>query len=96
MNFIIDFSCGIVSGVVNCVSGFFLDTVKVRMQLSPELKNIRETLKYIIKNEGFSQLFSGIYYPLFTLPLTNSVLFAAYEKYKESKGKTNLSFIDGL
>ena len=50
MNSLIDFTSGIVSGVVNCVSGFFLDTVKVRMQLNPELKNIRETIKYIIKH----------------------------------------------
>lgn len=37
INSLIDFSSGIASGVVNCLSGFFLDTVKVRMQIDPTL-----------------------------------------------------------
>ena len=32
MNFLVDFTSGVASGVVSCLSGFFLDTVKVRMQ----------------------------------------------------------------
>ncbi len=96
INSLIDFTSGIVSGVIGCLSGFFLDTVKVRMQMNPELTSTSKVLKYIIKHEGYSQLFSGVYYPLIANPLVNSVLFTAYEKYKAIRGKENLTFIDGL
>jgi hypothetical protein len=33
------------------------------------------------------QLFSGIYYPLLTLPIINSVVFTSYEYYKHLRGK---------
>ncbi len=36
--FLQDFACGSVSGVANCLSGYILDTVKVRMQMDPSLK----------------------------------------------------------
>ena len=37
-----------------------------------------KTLKNIVKTEGTLQLFSGIKYPLLTVPLINAVLFGAY------------------
>ncbi len=49
LNFAQDFICGSVSGVANCLSGYLLDTLKVRMQMDPSLKMIA-TLKNIIKN----------------------------------------------
>lgn len=96
INSLIDFTSGIVSGVINCVSGFFLDTVKVRMQTNPQLTSTTQVLKYIIKHEGYSQLFSGLYYPLLTLPIINSVLFTSYEFYKTFRGKQELSFWNGV
>ncbi len=47
--FLQDFTCGSISGVANCLSGYVLDTVKVRMQMDPNLK-MMETFKSIIKN----------------------------------------------
>lgn len=49
-NSLIDFTSGIVSGVVNTLSGFFLDTVKVRMQLDPKLTSTVSVLTHIIKH----------------------------------------------
>lgn len=95
INSLIDFSSGIASGVVNCISGFFLDTVKVRMQIDPSLTSTSETLRRIIQQEGVMQLFSGVYYPLITLPIINSVVFTSYEYYKTARGKESLSFWDG-
>lgn len=96
INSLIDFSSGIASGVLNCLSGFFLDTVKVRMQVDPTLNSTTQALRKIIQEEGAAQLFSGVYYPLITLPIINSVLFASYEYYKTARGKEILSFWDGL
>jgi hypothetical protein len=96
INSLIDFNSGIVSGVLNCISGFFLDTVKVRMQVDPSLTSTTQTLKRIIQHEGVAQLFSGVYYPLITLPIINSVLFTSYEYYKLIRGKEELSFWDGV
>lgn len=78
INSLIDFTSGIASGVLNCLSGFFLDTVKTRMQVDPSLTSTTQALRYIIKHEGVAQLFSGVYYPLITLPIINSVLFTSY------------------
>jgi hypothetical protein len=35
--FLQDLICGTVSGIGNCLSGYIFDTLKVRMQMSPEL-----------------------------------------------------------
>lgn len=96
INSLIDFSSGIASGVLNCLSGFFLDTVKVRMQVDPSLTSTTQTLQHIIQHEGAAQLFSGVYYPLITLPIINSVVFTSYEYYKTIRGKQTLTFWDGL
>lgn len=73
----IDFLSGAASGVTNCLSGFILDTVKVRMQVNPGAGMV-ETLVRIVREEGFLTLFKGIYYPILTLPVVNSVVFTAY------------------
>lgn len=50
INSLIDFSSGILSGVVNTLSGFFLDTVKVRMQVDPKFTSTVQVLNHIIKH----------------------------------------------
>jgi hypothetical protein len=87
INSLIDFTSGMTSGVVNILSGHFLDTVKVRMQTDPTLTSTTQTLRRIIQSEGGLQLFSGVYYPLITFPIINSVLFTSYEYYKTLRGK---------
>ena len=94
-NFIVDFSSGIVSGLLACVSGHFLDTVKVRMQMDPSLTMIG-SYKSILKNEGFLQLFSGMYYPLITVPIINAIVFSSYELFKKITNKQELSFVNGI
>jgi solute carrier family 25 carnitine/acylcarnitine transporter 20/29 len=96
INSLIDGVSGFWGGVANCVSGFFLDTVKTRMQLNPELKSTWHVLRLIIKSEGVGQLFSGLYYPIITMPIYNSVLFTAYEGYKAATGKDVLGFWNGV
>jgi solute carrier family 25 carnitine/acylcarnitine transporter 20/29 len=77
LNFLQDFVCGSISGVASCFSGYFLDTLKVRMQVNPGAKMLA-TFKAIINNEGFKSLYKGIYYPLMTVPLVNAIIFSSY------------------
>lgn len=72
-----DMICGSLSGLGICVSGFIFDTLKVRMQINYHTTMI-STLASIMKNEGFMNLFSGIYYPLATIPILNAIIFSAY------------------
>lgn len=77
IDFLEDFFCGSCSGVANCTSGYFLDTVKVRMQINPEL-GMLSTFRDIIRKEGFMHLYNGIYYPLMTAPVISAFSFSSY------------------
>lgn len=77
IDFLTDFVCGSISGVANCCSGYILDTLKVRMQMNPNL-TMTQTFNIIVKEEGFMKLFNGIYYPLITIPFVNAVMFSSY------------------
>lgn len=41
-------------------------------------------------------LFDGMYYPIITVPIVNSVVFGTYQFYKKITGKQQLSFVDGI
>ena len=90
-----DFLCGSISGVANCLTGYIFDTLKVKVQMNPE-STMGNILRTYWKNKNFLALFDGIYYPLITVPLVNAVVFGSYELYKKLKGKTSLSFWDGV
>jgi hypothetical protein len=45
----IDFFNGSLSGIGNCISGYVFDTLKVRMQLEPNLSMMDE-FKKIVRN----------------------------------------------
>ena len=47
-HFIKDLACGTISGVGNCISGYALDTLKVRMQMNHQLTMI-QAFKAIIQ-----------------------------------------------
>ena len=72
-----DMICGSLAGLSMCASGYIFDTLKVRMQINPNITMIT-MLKSIIKKEDFKNLFNGIYYPLVTVPILNAILFSAY------------------
>ncbi len=90
-----DMVCGTLSGIGNCLSGYVFDTLKVRMQMDPSLA-MMQSLKDIIRNEGFMHLFNGIYYPLLTVPLINAVVFSSYELFKKITKKQELSLSNGI
>ena len=46
---LIDLTGGMISGVGSCLSGYILDTIKVRIQIDSEMKGIYQTAKHIIK-----------------------------------------------
>jgi hypothetical protein len=86
IDFLVDFTCGTISGICNCSAGYILDTIKVRMQMNPNL-SMTKTFTSIIRQEGFMHLYNGIYYPLATIPFGNAVMFSSYELYKVTMNK---------
>jgi hypothetical protein len=95
-NFLVDFSSGVIAGMLSCVSGHFLDTVKVRMQMDPKMTSTMYTLRHIIKHEGFMQLYTGIYYPLIVTTAGFSLVFSLYELYRFVREKTDYTVLNGL
>jgi solute carrier family 25 carnitine/acylcarnitine transporter 20/29 len=87
--------CGTISGGGNCVSGYLFDTLKVRMQMDPSLTMTKAFID-TFKSKGFTQFFSGIYYPLITVPIINAIIFSSYELYKKIRNKNELTFLDGI
>ncbi len=66
----IDLISGSISGMIGLIAGHPFDTVKCRMQISPEYKRITTAFKKIIKEEKIKGLYKGILPPLFSqLPL---------------------------
>jgi len=94
-DFAIDFLNGSISGIGNCISGYVFDTLKVRMQLEPDLSMMDEFRK-IVRNEGFMSLFNGMYYPIMTVPIVNAIVYGSYEAYKKMMKKDTLSMLDGI
>ena len=86
MNWHLDFLCGSVSGVANCLSGYIFDTLKVKVQMNPEM-TMMKYLKRLGAEGKLMTLFDGMYYPLTTVPLVNAVVFGSYEFYKKITGK---------
>lgn len=76
--------CGSLSGVGSCLSGFTLDTLKVKMQTG-NLKML-DCLKQTINTDGILGLYKGVYYPLITGPIVNATNFGVYQLYKNFKG----------
>ena len=77
--------CGSFAGVANVISGYPLDSVKVRMQtanLNSKL-SMRAVITDTISNEGVLAFYKGMGPPLVTVPLINSIIFASYEFYKK-------------
>ena len=86
--------CGSLSGVGSCLSGFTLDTLKVKMQTSNS--KMLACLKQTISSDGILGLYKGVYYPLMTGPIVNAMNFGVYQLYKNFKGTNELSFSMGL
>lgn len=93
-DFLNDFVCGSASGVGTCLSGFVLDTAKVKMQV--ERVGMLRCLLNTVQKEGFLGLYRGVYYPLLTNPMVTALNFGVYEVYKKFKGQKELSFTGGL
>jgi hypothetical protein len=45
-----DLTSGVIGGITNCLTGHFMDTVKIRMQMDPKMTSITYTLRHIVKN----------------------------------------------
>jgi solute carrier family 25 carnitine/acylcarnitine transporter 20/29 len=85
VDFFGDLVCGSISGVGSCLSGFVLDTAKVKMQV--ERVGMIKCILNTMRNEGLAGLYRGVYYPLLTNPVVTALNFGVYEFYKKFKGQ---------
>lgn len=86
--------CGSLSGIGSCLSGYMLDTTKVKMQI--ERISMVSCISRTIRKDGVFGFYKGVYYPLVTNPAVNAMNFGVYELYKRVKGERELSFKGGL
>lgn len=77
------------------MTGYIFDTLKVKVQMNPEM-SMMGYLKKMRAEGTLLKLFDGIYYPLVTVPIVNAVVFGSYELYKKLTKKQHLSLIDGI
>lgn len=75
----IDFFSGSVASMANVLVGFPLDTIKVKMQMYPELYGGSwNCFKHTVKRYGVKKLYSGLLPALVADLSEKSVLFCAY------------------
>jgi solute carrier family 25 carnitine/acylcarnitine transporter 20/29 len=79
-----DLIAGSSAGVAGVLSGYPIDTVKVRTQLLGG--QIKATLKKIIHNEGLMSFYRGVMAPLLNAPVISAFNFAAYGAMKRILG----------
>lgn len=81
-----DLICGSFAGLIVCLTGHPLDSMKVRMQNSLSKITFSEVIAKTYKNEGLLGFYKGMGPPLVTVPLINSIVFASYEFCKRQLG----------
>lgn len=72
--------CGSLSGVGSCLSGYMLDTTKVKMQI--ESVGMLNCIRRTLQKDGLFGFYKGVYYPLLTNPAVNALNFGVYELYR--------------
>lgn len=94
-----DLFCGIAAGTMCAFSGHPFDTIKVKMQVFPQIYSTPlKCFKSIIKNEGLKGFYRGFIPAITCNVLENGVLFLAYPSCCKftSYMATNISLIDRL
>eukprot|EP00834_Sanchytrium_tribonematis_P007092 NODE_593_length_5604_cov_0.739691.p2 type:complete len:290 gc:universal NODE_593_length_5604_cov_0.739691:1239-2108(+) len=82
--FHLQFFAGGIAGVSEILTMYPLDTVKTRSQLSKTgSPPIIQTLKEIVKKEGFGRLYKGIAAPIFIEAPKRAIKFSANDQYKQ-------------
>ena len=81
-----DLLCASFAGVLNCLTGHPLDSVKVRMQSAKPRASLVQIVKQMFVNEGLLGFYKGVGPPMITVPLINSIIFASYEFCKRMLG----------
>jgi len=82
-----DLTAGSVGGVLQCLSGHPLDTVKVRLQTQATTVPLKyngamDCIKKTIAEEGVLGLYKGVQSPLLGVAVMNSALFFSYGQAK--------------
>ena len=84
---------GSLSGIVYILVGYPFDTLKVRIQMNNQPFAATATQLY---REGVRSIFSGLSFPLLTVTVINSIVYASYEGVKKITNSYNrLTFWNG-
>ncbi|GBB83902.1 hypothetical protein RclHR1_10560012 [Rhizophagus clarus] len=91
-------------GIISMALTYPLITVSSRLQVQKDTKGAdaykggRDTIVKILKNEGFSGLYSGLNSAIFGIALTNGVYYYFYETIKTvfEKNKRPMSVIESM
>jgi len=91
-------------GIISMVLTYPLITVSSRLQVQKDTKGTdaykggRDTIVKILKNEGFSGLYSGLNSAIFGIALTNGVYYYFYETIKTvfEKNKRPMTVIESM
>lgn len=86
-----DFTAGIFANCIGTFIGHPLDTVKVRMQLSPSSASFPSIITQILKNEGLTGLFKGVMSPLLGQAPIGASAFMANDFAKRGLCRTSMS-----
>lgn len=85
-----DFIAGTIGGMAGIIAGQPFDTVKTRIQTSPDYSpNIIKSGSRIIREEGFMALYKGMLSPLLGVGLINAIVFGVYGNYLKIKQTSN-------
>ncbi|XP_017553639.1 solute carrier family 25 member 45 isoform X1 [Pygocentrus nattereri] len=74
----VEFIAGWISGAVGLTIGHPMDTVKVRLQTQSTYKGIFDCVVRTYRHEGFHGFFKGMAFPVFSVAVSNSVIFGSY------------------
>lgn len=75
---------GLSAGILGTVIGYPLDVVKTRMQTgTTKQTSIFSVGRSIVKKEGFPALYKGLWPPLISLSILNTITFTQYSFYRE-------------
>ena len=94
-HFLVDFNSGFIGGILSVLTGHPCDTLKTRCQIKKQ--NLLKLIKKMYLNEGMWSFFKGMSFPLYSIPIVNSVVFSSNELTKKIlKLNQDMSFFEGF
>ena len=88
-----DYAAGSVGGICGVITGYPLDTIKIRQQLSETRLTMADCIKDTMKNEGIGGFYKGMSSPVIGYSPGFALVFAGKQMGYKLIGNTNMSDI---